>query len=96
MGHILRHNRDLGAGILGARATLHAYDADGRDALADAPGGSAAHAITAQVARLRRRSRSTAAPIRSNATSSANARSASRRSPATSPVLPFNELPKNG
>ena len=49
MGHILRHNRDLGAAILGARATLHVYGADGRDALTDAPGGSGAHAITAQI-----------------------------------------------
>ena len=42
MGHILRHNRDLGAAILGARSMLHAYNADGRASLADAPGGGGA------------------------------------------------------
>ncbi len=47
--HILRHNRDLGAQILGPRATLHAYDAEGRATLVDAPGGSAAQTVTAQV-----------------------------------------------
>jgi alkylation response protein AidB-like acyl-CoA dehydrogenase len=49
MADIMRHNRDLGMHILGARGTLHGYDADAREALADAPGGKAANEITAQV-----------------------------------------------
>jgi alkylation response protein AidB-like acyl-CoA dehydrogenase len=48
MGHILRLNRDLGMEILGARGTLHAYDAEGRAKLAGAPGGAAAQSVTAQ------------------------------------------------
>jgi alkylation response protein AidB-like acyl-CoA dehydrogenase len=48
MADILRLNRDLGLQILGARGTLHAYDSSARESLADAPGGRAAHAITAQ------------------------------------------------
>src|SRR5262249_52147629 len=49
MGNILRLNRDLGMEILGARGTLHAYDAAGRATLTEAPGGAAAQTITAQV-----------------------------------------------
>jgi alkylation response protein AidB-like acyl-CoA dehydrogenase len=49
MGHILRHNRELGALILGPRATLHGYDAEQREPLDGLLGGTAAHAITAQI-----------------------------------------------
>lgn len=45
---ILRHNRDLGLQLLGPRGMLHGYDGEQRATLDDAPGGSVAHAITAQ------------------------------------------------
>jgi alkylation response protein AidB-like acyl-CoA dehydrogenase len=48
MADILRHNRDLGLQILGARGMLHAYDGPGRESLADVPGGNAAALTTAQ------------------------------------------------
>ena len=95
MGHILRHNRDLGAGILGARATLHAYGPDGRDALAEAPGGLAAHAITAQVLSAQ------ALPIFGGTDQIQRNIIGERalglpKEPGDLSRLPFNELPKNG
>ena len=45
--HLLRHHRDLGLRLLGARGMLHGYDDAQRASLADAPGGRAAHALTA-------------------------------------------------
>jgi alkylation response protein AidB-like acyl-CoA dehydrogenase len=48
MANILRHNRDLGMRLLGARGMLHGYDPAQRATLVDVPGGSAAHRITAQ------------------------------------------------
>ena len=95
MGHILRHNRDLGAAILGARATLHAYDADGRASLADAPGGAAAHAITTQVLSAQ------ALPIFGGTDQIQRNIIGERalglpKEPGDLSRLPFNELPKNG
>ena len=95
MGHILRHNRDLGLQILGARGMLHAYDADGRDALDDAPGGTAAHAITAQVLSAQ------ALPIFGGTDQIQRNIIGERalglpKEPGDLSRLPFNELPKNG
>jgi alkylation response protein AidB-like acyl-CoA dehydrogenase len=46
--HILRLNRDLGMQLLGARGTLHGYDATQRATLDGTPGGTTAHVVTAQ------------------------------------------------
>jgi alkylation response protein AidB-like acyl-CoA dehydrogenase len=46
MADAFRHNRDMSARILGARAMLHAYDDGGRESLSNAPGGSDATVIT--------------------------------------------------
>jgi alkylation response protein AidB-like acyl-CoA dehydrogenase len=48
MGHVVRHNRDLGMAILGARGMLHSYDDEARGEMAKLPGGSAAVGVTAQ------------------------------------------------
>ncbi|HEY1740849.1 MAG TPA: acyl-CoA dehydrogenase family protein [Acidimicrobiia bacterium] len=48
MGHIVRHNRDLGLQILGARGMLHSYDDNARAEMALLPGGAGAVAATAQ------------------------------------------------
>jgi alkylation response protein AidB-like acyl-CoA dehydrogenase len=45
---LLRHHRDLGLRLLGPRGMLHGYDDAQRASLADAPGGPAAHTLTAQ------------------------------------------------
>jgi alkylation response protein AidB-like acyl-CoA dehydrogenase len=95
MGHILRHNRDLGAAILGARATLHAYGAEGRDALTGAPGGSAAHAITTQILSAQ------ALPIYGGTDQIQRNIIGERalglpKEPGDLSRVPFNELPRNG
>ena len=95
MGHILRHNRDLGAAILGARATLHTYGATSRDAPSDAAGGSAAHAITAQILSAQ------ALPIYGGTDQIQRNIIGERalglpKEPGDLSRVPFNELPRNG
>jgi alkylation response protein AidB-like acyl-CoA dehydrogenase len=46
MSNILRLSRDLGLGMLGARGTLHAYNAGDGDALADLPSGGLGGIVT--------------------------------------------------
>jgi alkylation response protein AidB-like acyl-CoA dehydrogenase len=95
MGHILRHNRDLGATILGARATLHAYDADDRESLDGAPGGRAAQVITTQVLSAQ------ALPIFGGTDQIQRNIIGERvlglpKEPGDLSRVPYNELPKNG
>ena len=95
MGHILRHNRDLGAAILGARATLHGYDAENRESLDDAPGGRAAQAITTQVLSAQ------ALPIFGGTDQIQRNIIGERvlglpKEPGDLSRVPYNELPKNG
>jgi alkylation response protein AidB-like acyl-CoA dehydrogenase len=95
MGHILRHNRDLGASILGARVGLHAYNAEDRDSLADAPGGGAAQAMTAQVLSAQ------ALPIFGGTDQIQRNIIGERvlglpKEPGDLSRVPYNELPKNG
>jgi alkylation response protein AidB-like acyl-CoA dehydrogenase len=95
MGHILRHNRDLGALILGPRATLHGYDAEQREPLDGLHGGAAAHAITAQILSAQ------ALPI-FGGTDQIQRNIISERAlglpkePGDLSRVPYNELPKNG
>jgi len=95
MAHILRLNRDLGMEILGARGTLHAYDAPGRATLADAPGGAAAQSITAQVLSAQ------ALPIYGGTDQIQRNIIGERalglpKEPGDLSRVPFNELPRNG
>ena len=74
---------------------MHAYDADGRDALADAPGGSAAHAITAQILSAQ------ALPIYGGTDQIQRNIIGERalglpKEPGDLSRVPFNELPRNG
>jgi alkylation response protein AidB-like acyl-CoA dehydrogenase len=48
MADVVRLSRDLGLELLGARGMLHAYDDEGRKALAVEPGGVAAIMVTSQ------------------------------------------------
>ena len=86
--HILRHNRDLGMQLLGARGMLHGYDDAQRATLVGVPGGTVPPTSSRRRHCRRRRCRSSAAPTRSSATSSASVSSAFRRSRATSPGCP--------
>jgi alkylation response protein AidB-like acyl-CoA dehydrogenase len=95
MAHILRHNRDLGMHILGARGTLHAYDDEGRQSLADAPGGKAAQTITAQALAAQ------ALPIYGGTDQIQRNIIGERalglpKEPGDISRVPFNELPRNG
>jgi alkylation response protein AidB-like acyl-CoA dehydrogenase len=95
MGHILRHNRDLGAAILGARSTLHGYDTDSRDSLNDAPGGREVQTITAQVLSAQ------ALPIFGGTDQIQRNIIGERvlglpKEPGDLSRVPYNELPKNG
>jgi alkylation response protein AidB-like acyl-CoA dehydrogenase len=95
MGHILRHNRDLGAAILGARATLHAYDSETRESLDAAPGGRPAQAITAQVLSAQ------ALPIYGGTDQIQRNIIGERvlglpKEPGDLSRVPYNDLPKNG
>jgi alkylation response protein AidB-like acyl-CoA dehydrogenase len=47
MAHSIRLSRDLGMQILGPRGLLHSHESEGREALAQEPGGEAANAVTA-------------------------------------------------
>ncbi|HEY2814576.1 MAG TPA: acyl-CoA dehydrogenase family protein [Acidimicrobiales bacterium] len=93
--HILRHNRDLGLELLGARGMLHGYDDDQRDTLADAPGGRVAHLLTAQALSAQ------ALPIFGGTDQIQRNIIGERvlglpKEPGDLSRLPFNELPRNG
>ena len=93
--HILRLNRDLGMEILGARGMLHSYDGEGRDQLADAPGGAAAMAITSSALGAQ------ALPIFGGTDQIQRNILGERilglpKEPGDLAQLPFNQLPKNG
>jgi alkylation response protein AidB-like acyl-CoA dehydrogenase len=95
MGNILRHNRDLGMQILGARGTLHAYDGNGRAALAGAPGGPGAQVVTSQVLAAQ------ALPIYGGTDQIQRNIIGERalglpKEPGDLSRVPFNELPRNG
>ncbi len=93
--NILRHNRDLGMQLLGARGLLHGYDDGQRMSLADVPGGTTAHLITAQALQAQ------ALPI-FGGTDQIQRNIISERvlglpkEPGDLSRLPWNELPKNG
>ncbi|HET6873257.1 MAG TPA: acyl-CoA dehydrogenase family protein [Acidimicrobiales bacterium] len=93
--HILRLNRDLGMEILGARGMLHSYDSEGREDLADLPGGPAAVAMTAQALGAQ------ALPIFGGTDQIQRNIIGERilglpKEPGDLAQLPFNQLPKNG
>jgi alkylation response protein AidB-like acyl-CoA dehydrogenase len=95
MADIVRLNRDLGMEILGARGTLHAYDAAGRDALASLPGGAAAIAATSQALGAQ------ALPIYGGTDQIQKNIVGERilglpKEPGDLSQVPFNQLPKNG
>ena len=95
MAHILRLNRDLGMQLLGARGMLHAYDNDGRASLDGAPGGAAAHVVTAQALSAQ------ALPIFGGTDQIQRNIIGERalglpKEPGDLSGVPFNELPKNG
>ncbi len=95
MAHILRHHRELGMQILGARGLLHAYDENGRDTLRDAQGGADARAVTAQVLAAQ------ALPIYGGTDQIQRNIIGERalglpKEPGDLSRVPFNELPRNG
>ncbi|HUZ43796.1 MAG TPA: acyl-CoA dehydrogenase family protein [Acidimicrobiales bacterium] len=95
MADIIRHNRDLGMQILGARGMIHSYDDADRDELAKLPGGAAAVAVTAQALGAQ------ALPI-FGGTDQIQRNIVSERAlglpkePGDLAKVPFNQLPKNG
>jgi alkylation response protein AidB-like acyl-CoA dehydrogenase len=95
MGHTVRHTRDLGMQILGARGLLHANAGDDRSALAEEPGGAAAIATTAQALGAQ------ALPI-FGGTDQIQMNIIGERvlglpkDPGDLATVPFNELPRNG
>ena len=95
MGHVVRHNRDLGMAILGARGMLHSYDDDARTEMAALPGGSAAVVVTAQALGAQ------ALPIYGGTDQVQKNIVGERvlglpKEPGDHAQLPFNQLPKNG
>jgi alkylation response protein AidB-like acyl-CoA dehydrogenase len=95
MAHILRHNRDLGMDLLGARGMLHAYDSGGRAELASEVGGLAAMEITAQALGAQ------ALPIFGGTDQIQRNIIGERvlglpKEPGDLAQVPFNQLPKNG
>jgi alkylation response protein AidB-like acyl-CoA dehydrogenase len=95
MGHIVRHNRDLGMQILGARGMLHSYSPEGNAELGALPGGAAAIATTAQALGAQ------ALPIYGGTDQIQRNIVGERalglpKEPGDLSKLPFNELPKNG
>jgi alkylation response protein AidB-like acyl-CoA dehydrogenase len=95
MGHTVRHTRDLGMQILGARGLLHANAGEDRTALRDEPGGDAAIAATAQALGAQ------ALPI-FGGTDQIQMNIIGERvlglpkDPGDLANVPFNELPRNG
>ena len=95
MGHIVRHNRDLGMAILGPRGMLHSYDDEARGEMAKLPGGSAAVSVTAQALGAQ------ALPIYGGTDQVQKNIVGERvlglpKEPGDLAQLPFNQLPKNG
>ncbi|MEX2395107.1 MAG: acyl-CoA dehydrogenase family protein, partial [Actinomycetota bacterium] len=95
MGHTVRHTRDLGMQILGARGLLHVNAGDDHGSLADEPGGPAAIAATSQALGAQ------ALPI-FGGTDQIQMNIIGERvlglpkDPGDLSTVPFNELPKNG
>ena len=92
---VLRHNRDLGMQLLGARGLLHGYDEEQRATLIDAPGGTTAHVITAQALQAQ------ALPIFGGTDQIQRNIIGERvlglpKEPGDLSRVPWNELPKNG
>ena len=91
----LRHNRDLGMQLLGARGMLHAYTDDQRATLKSAPLGTTAHTLTGAALSAQ------ALPI-FGGTDQIQKNIVSERAlglpkePGDLSRVPFNELPKNG
>jgi alkylation response protein AidB-like acyl-CoA dehydrogenase len=93
--NILRHNRDLGLQLLGARGMLHGYDEEQRATLKDAPGGSTAHLLTASALQAQ------ALPIFGGTDQIQRNIVAERvlglpKEPGDLSRTPWSELPKNG
>ena len=95
MADVVRLSRDLGLELLGARGMLHAYDDEGRKALAAEPGGVAAIMVTSQALGAQ------ALPIYGG-TDQIQRNIISERAlglpkePGDLSSRPFSELPKNG
>ena len=95
MADVVRLSRDLGLELLGARGMLHAYDDEGRKALAAEPGGVAAIMVTSQALGAQ------ALPIYGG-TDQIQRNIISERAlglpkePGDLSSKPFSELPKNG
>jgi alkylation response protein AidB-like acyl-CoA dehydrogenase len=92
---ILRHNRDLGLQLLGARGMLHGYDDAQRATLRDVPGDAAAHLLTAQALQAQ------ALPIFGGTDQIQRNIIAERvlglpKEPGDQSRTPWSELPKNG
>jgi alkylation response protein AidB-like acyl-CoA dehydrogenase len=93
--NILRHHRDLGLQLLGARGMLHGYDADQRETLDDVPGGRVALRLTGQALQAQ------ALPIFGGTDQIQRNIIGERvlglpKEPGDLSRLPWNELPKNG
>ena len=93
--HIVRHDRDLGLEILGARGTLHSYGDSDPGTLEGVPGGQGAEAATAAALRAQ------GLPIYGGTDQVQRNIVGERilglpKEPGDLSKLPFNELPRNG